>query len=806
MTTRTRIIVGTAGVLLFACVVAGLFLRYQIRKSFPVTSGELTVAGLQHRVTVDRDAYGVPLIAAANERDLMFAVGFVHAQDRLWQMDLGRRAGEGRLSELFGEATVPFDRMFRIVGIRRTAEAIAAGMNPGSMNRLQAYADGVNAFISSARGRYPAEFDLLRYEPEPWTPLHSIIIGRMMAWELNLSWWTDVAYGIIAERVGLERALDIMPDYPRDVPPVVPPEEWRSYASLGEGYLRTAQQYAAAAGSASVAGGSNAWVVAPRRSASGAVMLANDTHLQLESPSRWYEIQMQMPGLRVRGMSLAGVPAVVAGRNDWIAWGLTNVMADDADFFVERLDSSTGTTSEYAGAWEPVRFLHEEISVRGDTALPLTIRLTRHGPIVTDIATPLTRVRAPYVASMRWTGHEIDDQFGAFTRINRATSWEEFIAGVREFAVPGQNFVYGDVNGNIGYWCGARIPLRGGRNSLLPLPGWDPGSDWRGFVPFSMLPHRFNPREGYIATANNKIVDDTYPYHLSDLWEPASRIQRLNAVLGRKDDLFSVADFERLQNDTYAQYACEIVPFIVGAWGDSLAGLPDGERVFEYFRNWNYQFTRDDIATTIFQEFMVRLIRNVFLDEMGEDAFHDWVMLTNIPMRVAEKLLREGVSPWFDDVSTPGIEDRDQIIRKSLREALQELQGRFGKEMKTWRWGELHTVTFRHPFGLRKPLDRIFNTGPFPVGGGSGALVSGEYSFNEPFAVTVGPSFRQIFDFTGEGGGAVRSILVPGQSGQVFHPHYADQTSAWLNGGYRITTFKAAQDASGDHLVLEPAR
>jgi len=804
MSRKTRIIGGTIGVLLVAFLAAALFLRYQIRKSFPVTAGNISVHGLASVVHVLRDGYGVPHIEASNEHDLMFAAGFVHGQDRLWQMDIERRAGEGRLSELFGRSTLPFDRMFRIVGIRRSAARILSKMSPESLDRLKWYADGVNAYIASARGRYPVEFDLLGYEPEPWTPLHSVIVGRLTAWELNLSWWTDLTYGSIAERVGLAHVLDILPEYPPGVPPTVPSGEWRSYASAGLPYLRTAQAYAQLFRSASVTGGSNAWAVSPRRSTTGAAMLANDTHLHLESPSRWYEIQFEMPGLRVRGMSMAGVPAVVAGRNDSIAWGLTNVMADDADFYVERLDSATGSHYLYDGTWYPLTLLGEEIQVRGDSARALTVRLTRHGPIVTDIETPLQKGKPPYVASMRWTGNEIDDQFLAFTRIDRAGNWEEFTAGVREFAVPGQNFVYADVRGNIGYWCGVRLPVRTGRNSLLPQPGWDPSAEWKGFVPFARLPHRFNPPEGYIASANNRIVDESYPYHISDLWEPSSRIERLNDVLGKKGDAFSVQDFERLQLDAYSAYAREIVPYLVAAFQDSLGTLWEGERIFEYIRNWHYRFTTDDVATSIYQEFLVRLIRNTFADEMGEDLFHDWVLLSNIPLRVTARLLGAGTSPWFDDVQTPQVETRDDIVRRSLRQAVEDLRSRWGNDPKNWRWGNLHAVSLRHLFGLRKPLDRIFNIGPFPVAGGSTALVSFEYDINKPFDVTVGPSFRQIFDMGGEG--EFRSVLPSGESGQVFHAHYADQTSLWLNGGYRTGVFRGAPRPGMDHLVLEPGR
>jgi penicillin amidase len=804
MTRRTRVIAGVTGVILVALAAAAFFLRYQLRKSFPVTAGTLRVAGIQQPVVVRRDPYGVPRIEAENEHDLMMAVGVVHAQDRLWQMDLQRRAGEGRLSELFGIATLPYDRMFRVVGIRRSAEAIAGTMDPASLQRLQWYADGVNAFIEGNRGRLPVEFDLLRYRPEPWTPVQSIMIGRLMAWELNLAWWTDVTYGLIADRVGPMAALEIMPDFPPDVAPAVPSAEWRSYATLAGSYMHTAMAYGETFSSSSINGGSNAWVVAPRRSTTGAVLLANDTHLRLESPSRWYELQMVAPGVNVRGMSIAGVPAVIAGRNARIAWGLTNVMADDADFYAEMLDSVSGTSYFYDGQWKPVRTLSEEITVRGDSVHPITIRLTHHGPLISDLDVPEHHANPAYAVSMRWTGNEIDDQFGAMTRIDRARNWKEFIAGVREFAVPGQNFVYGDSDGTIGYWCGAKIPIRGGRGSLLPLPGWDPGAEWRGYVPFARLPHRLDPPEGFIASANNKLVDDAYPYHISDLWEPASRIQRLYAVLGRKEDVFSVQDFEWLQNDTYSYYAREVVPYLMSACGDSAAGFPGGEHVYEYFHNWNFQFGRDDLATTIFHVFLERLIRNIFADEMGDDLLHDWMTLSNIPLRVTLRLLREENSAWFDDITTTRKETRDEILRKSLREALHELEQRCGTDTRNWRWGDLHSVELRHPFGNRKPLDRIFNLGPYPVSGGPTALVSCEYSLNEPFQVDVGPSFRQIFDMAGDGG--IRSVITSGQSGQAFHRHYDDQTRLWLNGGYRVSTFAGARQGDQEHLVLEPVQ
>ena len=797
-----KIAIGLLGVLLVIGIVLYFFVRYEIRKSFPLTKGTVAVTGLAGPVEVTRDAYGVPMIEARNDHDLMFALGYVQAQDRLWQMDMTRRLGQGRLSELLGDVTVPFDRMFRIVGIRRIAVEVERHLSKESRDMLQWYSDGVNAFITSHTGKYPVEFDLLQYNPEPWQPVHSIIVGRLMAWELNLSWWTDLTFGAIADRVGLEKALDIVPPYPGTVAPEVPADAWRAYAELSKGYLKVAHRYAELFGTASIAGGSNAWAVAPRKSATGSVLLANDTHLRLQVPSKWYEVRLRAPDFNVSGMSVPGVPCVVAGRNDRIAWGVTNLMADDADFYVERIDSTDSTKYFYDGAWYPMTSLEEEIGVRNQQAVPLTVRLTRHGPVVTDIQTMLQRGKAPYVASMRWTGAEPDDQVQAFIMMDRARNWREFSDGVKRFPGPGQNFVYGDIDGNIGYWCGAKLPIRDMRSGLLPLPGWEKGSDWKGFIPPDKLPHLLNPPEGYVASANNKVADDSYPYYISDLWEPPSRIVRLREKLGAANEAFSVDDFQRLQNDMFSQNAKEMLPFIMAAFKDSTLGLPEEEQVMEYLRNWNFVFAPQDIATSIYQEFFVHFLRNIYADEMGDDLFHDFLILANVPIRVTTRLVEEGTSPWFDDVRTGPVETRDDMIRKSLREAVVALRARFGDETKTWRWGDLHTVTLEHPFGLKKPLDRIFNIGPFSYGGASTALMSGEYDLNDPFAAVIAASYRQIFDLSPTG--RIYSVLPPGQSGQVFNGHYSDQTDLWLNGAYRPSRWSEAM--RGEHLYLEPAR
>jgi penicillin G amidase len=811
--TRFKVIFGILGVLIVSAVAGFFFIRFQIKKSFPETSGSISLSGVRAPVEITRDEFGVPRIAAQNEHDLMFSFGYVHAQDRLWQMDMARRIGQGRLSELLGTVTIPFDKMFRIVGIRQIAEEVEKTITPESRARLQSYADGVNAFIDSHKGKYPIEFDLLRYEPEPWQPVHSLIVARLMAWELNLSWWTDLTLGGIVERVGYDKAQEVFPTYPSNVNPIVPSAEWRRTMGAAISFLETAHDYCEYRGIGGTLGGSNAWVVAPQKSATGRVILANDTHLQLTQPSKWYEVKLKAPGYDVMGFSIAGVPGVVAGHNANIAWGLTNVMADDADFYIEKIDSADAKRYIYDGKSLPIQSHEEEIFVRNDTSQYVLVRSTHHGPIVTDIKTMLKKANAPYVASMRWTGSEMSDQIAAFNAINRASNWDEFKAGVQKFTGPGQNFVYGDAQGNIGYWCGVLLPIRPlQQSSTLPLSGWTKETEWQGFVPFEQLPHLYNPPEGYIATANNKIVDDSYPYHISDLWEPPSRIQRLREILG-KEEHFSVLDFEQLQNDQFSNYAKQLTPYIVNACSSG-GEIPNADFVLEYLKSWNFVFGRENVATSIYQTFLTRLLYNLYEDEMGPDLFHDYVILVNVPLRVTMRLVEEGSSVWFDNIRTGPVETRDDIIRQSMREAVNILRDKLGDEMKHWQWGGLHTLTLQHPFGLQKPLDKIFSIGPFPYGGASTALTSGEYNFNDaispselgkPYGVTVGASFRHIVDISKPF--EYKMVLPSGESGQVFSKHYDDQTHLYLNGIYRTVR---SDDESASHanerLTLNPAR
>jgi penicillin amidase len=805
MPLRLKIIVGSLATLVFLALALLVFFYYLTTKSFPKTSGSVDLPGLQADVKVFRDEYGVPHIYAGSDYDAYFAVGYVHAQDRLWQMELLRRAGQGRLAEVLGEPALKVDRMFRTLGIWRQSQKMSETVDQKTREALQAYAEGVSTFIRTQKGHYPVEFDLLNIEPEPWTVSESVMISRLMAWELNYSRWVDLTLGELVERFGQAKASEIFPTWPGGAPLIVPDElRGKKVADLGRELLEADQAFRTLMGSSGLESGSNAWVVAGSRSVTGKPILANDPHLMFSAPGRWYELHVSTPDLDVEGASIAGVPFVVIGRNRNIAWGVTNAMIDDEDFYVEQVDSLEHPTRyRFNNAWRPIEQEVDTILVKGAPPVLLTVYRTHRGPIVNRME-PAAQF-SHNLLSMRWVGYETSDEARALYLINRASDWKEFLNGLSSFAAPAQNFVYADVEGNIGYYTGGKIPLRKTKSPTLPFPGWTGAYDWKGFVPFDENPHLLNPPQGFIATANNRIVSDSYPYYLSNLWEPEWRINRITQLL-RDHPKCSVEDFQRFQLDLLSPQAGEIVPIILKAYEGQTVSDFDIETTLRYFRNWNDEMGADDVPTSLFQAFFVRMIQNTFEDEMGPELLAMYDTLAAIPMSVTTTLMEKGASAWFDNVRTPQRESMNDVIRQSVGDAISDLRATYGGEVKEWRWGKIHQVEFPHVFGGNSLLRRIFNIGPFPVGGSHSTIWKGDYRLKAPFLDYLGPSTRQIYDLGDVNNG--RAVTPPGQSGQVFQRHYADQIQLWLAGGYRRLTMdrEAIERSNYDLLLLRPSK
>ncbi len=802
---RRKILIGLTAAFVAILIVALVIAYSLVTESFPQTSGSCTVAGLSADVRIARDAYGVPHIFAERESDAYFAVGYVHAQDRLWQMEMTRRAGMGTLAEVLGEPALKIDKMFRTLGLTAMASRLAANLDAPTRAALESYARGVNAYIASHRGAYPVEFDMLGIEPQPWTVEQSLLLSRLMAWELNYSRWVDLLQAELVHRFGPEKAREVFPHWPAGAPPIIdakgkslPPEK-----AFGE-LIQADRDFRSLFGPAPAGTGSNAWVVSGSKSSTGKPILANDPHLILMTPGRWYELHVSAPGLDVSGTTLPGIPFVVIGRNDRIAWGVTNAMLDDDDFYIEQVDSVEHPTRYlFNGTWRPIEERVDTIIVKGSLPVLLTVYRTHRGPIINRMEPMAAFATSP--VSMRWVGHELTDEAGAFYGIDHAGSWDEFRTALRRFGAPAQNFVYADVDGNIGYVTGGKIPLRPERGATLPYPGTTDADDWKGFVPFDQNPHLLNPASGFIATANSQITNEAYPYHLSNHYEPPWRAMRLNEVLSAQP-MFSVEDMQRLQNDLFSVQARELVPIFVHAFDSAGTRTPAIDAVLTYWRNWNFEMTTEDVSTTIFQSTVDHLIDDTFRDEMGDRLMALYDTLAATPLTVITDMVRKGTSEWFDDIRTPAVETRDDIIRRSVSDAIAELTQRCGPDMKEWRWGRLHQVKFSHVFGAQPLLDKIFSPGPYPVGGAQSTVNVEQYFLSEPYASVVGPSTRQIFDLSDRDN--TRSVTPPGQSGQVFSAHYSDQIPLWLHGMYRsVPMSRPAIEAScTDVLLLHPDR
>ena len=800
-----KILFGIGGSILILLLAVGIIGYVLVSRSFPKISGSAAAEGLSQEVRVVRDAYGVPHISAQSEHDAFFTVGYVHAQDRLWQMELSRRAGSGRLAEVLGVPALKIDRLFRTLGLSREAKILEQSLDPATRAALQAYADGINCFIADHKGKYPVEFDMLNIDPEPWTIDQSLLLSRLMAWELNYARWTDLLLAELVQRFGEEKARQVFPYWPEDAPIIVPRELRGKNISQNLRPLFDAEgAYRSLLGIRGFESGSNAWAVSGAKSATGKPILANDPHLILMSPARWYELQIDAPGLDVAGMSIPGVPFVVLGRNARVAWGVTNAMLDDEDFYMEDVDSVQHPTKyRYKNEWLPVEEDVDTILVKDDAPVILSVYRTQRGPIVNKMEP--TAHYSQMLISMKWTGYESSNETGAFYRIDKASDWKEFQDALKLFAVPAQNFVYADVDGNIGYYTGGRLPIRKTKGPTLPFPGWTDEYDWKGYVPFEQMPHRYNPPEGFVATANNKITDDSYPYYISNYWESPWRSIRISEVL-REQDRFTVEDMQRLQCDLVSVQAREIVPLILHAYDSVSVSDPDVKTTLEYFRNWNFEMRKEDVSTSLFEAAVTKMVYNTFHDKMGDRVYRLYDTLASTPLSALSHLLKDPASEWFDDPATPAQESRDDMIRRSVSDAVADLRLRLGGALKEWEWGRIHTVTFAHVFGANAFLARLFTVGPFPVGGSHATVNVGQFFLAYPYESAVGPSMRQIFNLADVND--TRTVLPPGQSGQIFTGHYKDQIVLWLNGGYKIRPMEDARVESSPHdvLVLKPAR
>ncbi len=784
---------------------AGLLAHRYASRSLPMVNGTIEVAGISAPVEIVRDRHAIPHIFGATRLDVLYGLGYAHAQDRLWQMEFQRRIGFGRLSEIFGAATLPQDRFLRTVGFGRAARSAWDHLAADARAAVNVYVAGVNAFLETHHGSaLPPEFSVLRFEPEPWTGPDVIVWAKMMAWDLSANYGMELLRHDLSARVGPERMAQLVPPYPADglsildgAPSAPHQHELKTTArQIRRDDSSSAAWTAAFAaalkggdsvvadflrGGASIEGiGSNNWVVDGTLTASGQPLLANDPHLAARIPSTWYLAHMSAGDFEVIGATLPGAPAVALGRNRSIAWGATNMFADVQDLYREHLDQS-GQNVEFRGTFEPVRKIEESITVSGREPVALTVRVTRHGPLVSDAinannaasnADPKPLVLEPL--AFRWTALDEEDQsVAAFLRLNQAKDWTGFTDALREFVVPSQNFVFADQAGHIGYYAPGRIPTRAAGDGSVPAEGWTGAMEWTGWIPFDQLPHVFDPPSHFIVTANHKPVPADYPFFLSLEYHHPFRAQRITDLLAQQSS-FTPDKFRDIQADRLSLHAQSLLPILLRRVHPESTVE---RQAVDLLTHWNFDASGDRVEPAIFGAWFLRLGRLLVEDDLGEDTAVSWQRRYSFAHRFITNTLSDGSSPWCDDVETDARETCDGIVSKALGEAVVDLRERLGDDLRQWRWQDVHRAVFPHSgldaIGPLRPL--VSRSRP---GGGDWSTVNvGAIAVDRPFDQTELPGYRQIIDLSPANDS--RFLDAVGESGHPLSPHYDDFLDDW---------------------------
>lgn len=774
---------------------------------WPQVSGTIETDGLNAPVEILRDRWGVPHIYAETEHDLFFAQGYAHAQDRLWQMEMNRRIADGTLSEVMGQAGLQSDIFMRTLGLRRIAERMWAQVHGETRLVAQAYVDGVNAHIAQGKS-LPLEFTLLGIPPAPWSAIDLLNRGNLLSLALGGNYRIELLRARLIAEVGEALTTELFPPHAPETPLIITPRAEQEAGLKGISELEGLEGVDRWLGDPNIVSGSNNWVVHGSRTASGQPLLANDIHIGLGVPSTWYANGLHGGRFDGIGFSLPGVPLLVLGHNGRIAWGMSNLGPDTQDFYIEKLDHPEDPRHyQYAGRWHPLDVLVESIPVRGEASMELVVRSTRHGPIMNAAMGQLLRNAEPL--ALRWALTESAPLLGALVDLNLAGDFGGFRAAVARWESPGQNFVYADAQGNIGYQATGKIPIRAaGHDGLAPVPGWTGDYEWQGFIPFTALPAALNPEPGFVATANNKVTPDDYPYSIARHYFPGYRAKRIVELL-QSNARHRMDDMRRIQADTYSLPAEALRPYLLQA-------IPTNDRearALAAVRAWDLRYEIDRIGATVFQAFYLTLLRRLLGHKLGAELTDRYLASEyerhgsmHMPMVIAA--MADPQSHWFVDTKTARRTTRDQLVQECYVAAVQWLGCQYGTQVESWQWGRVHTVTLPHaPFGHSWPdwLRRIFNTTPMAARGDNYTVDGASFLWKTPFAVVHGTALRMIIDFADLE--ASIAMHTPGQSEHLYHPHRDDLLKPCLDGKYHPLCFgrAAVSEQCVSTLVLRPA-
>lgn len=762
--------------ILLCLIIIGYFLiQGYVKKSLPQVEGEIAIP-VQNEVIVTTDENGVPHIEAETLEDLYTAQGYVQAQSRMIQMDLSRRQASGMLSELIGESALTTDQYFRTLGLRRAAEDSMDIYSDEALDVLQWFSNGVNAYIdeATADGTLPIEYVLIGGEPAEWTPLDSLTIGKYMAFDLGGHWERQAFNMYLSDTFPEEKLSELLPNYPEDRMNIIDDVEIDIVSSFQDAVIPEPFN------------GSNNWVVSGEKTASGMPLLADDPHLGLATPSIWYQMHLEAEEMNVSGVIFAGVPGIILGHNDEIAWGVTNTGPDVQQLYMEKRNPDDEHEFLFEDEWEEADVISEPIHVKDGETLEYEVIETRHGPIISEFAGESGK---DDVLSLSWTALDATAELQAILEINQASNWDEFEEGLENFHAPAQSFVFAAMDGTIAMKANGKIPIyEDGEDALLPLPGWEEKYVLDEYIPFDELPTVINPEKGFIATANNKMVGDAYPYHISNVWAQPYRYERIYDVLNSKDDV-TIDDMQALQMDTKNLRAEEFLPLFIETLEASTLTKAE-ERSLDLLAEWNYEDDANLPQPLIFDRWIAKMEAILYadIDEEMMDLFSSRGQTTDTILRLGDD------SAWVQEEGT-----LEQLLHESLSEAVVELEQTYGTNQTVWQWGDYHQVQFRHPLSSAgKFVASIFNTKqPLPVDGSDVTPMAARH--NGEGLVDHGASWRFVIDL--EDITTAYHTVGPGQSGHLLSPCYNDQTEDWVNGDFHETVI---QDQTGEQLLLTP--
>ncbi len=784
-----------------------------VRLALPRTEGAISLAGPGGVIRIERDEHGIPTIKAESGRDLAFGLGFAHAQDRLWQLETHRRIGAGRLAEAFGPGALESDRFLRALSVRRVAETQWAKVQPETREWLVAYSQGINAVLKDQLRARPPEFLILGLNPEQWQPADSLAWAIMMAWDLGGNWSTELLRLRLALKLPVDRINELLPPYPGDKP--LPTADYASLfrgMGLGPGGLAVAwsdlPDQAPPSGVEGV--GSNNWVVAGSRTTTGKPLLANDPHLKLSAPALWYFARLQAPGIDVAGATMPGLPVVVLGQNQKVAWGVTNTGPDVQDLYIEHLKADDPAQYRTPSGWAKFETAQEVIKVKGQPDVTMTVRRTRHGPVISDAGTVDDvlgpKARPTHVLAMRWTALDADmDPVAPALAMQRAGTVEAFVRATAGWMAPMQNMVVADREGHIGFVAAGRLPLRRADNDLkglVPAPGWDERYDWAGWVPAQETPRETDPERGYVATANQRIHGADYPHFVTSEWAVPYRQQRIEQMLAERAR-HSIDDLAKMQADVRSLAVPKILPWLLRA----KSAHPLATVAMTQLRDFDGTMDADAAAPLIFWAWSRHLSEAVFADELGPVMWQRGIGGRTF-RDALESVLSSGNSAWCDDTTTTAVVETCELLNdRALTAALDELQKRFGGDPARWRWGQAHQARSEHrPFSRVPALARWFELRT-PVGGDtftvnvSRVSLKPDVTTGELYLDDHGPSLRALYDVADPA--QSRFMHSTGQSGITFSPLYRSFVGRWADVGY-VPVWP--RDPPRQVLTLTPAR